>query len=128
MKKGSKLYSIIFQKCPRCHEGELFTERNPYKFSKIFEMPERCEKCGQKYQLEPSFFYGSMYVNYGLTVAISVATFVAMRVSAEWQLFEYFIGIMIAILLFAPFTFRIGRGIWINMFVSYDPEATKDKN
>jgi uncharacterized protein (DUF983 family) len=124
MLKGTKLYSILFQKCPRCHEGELFEERNPYKITKIWNMPERCEKCDQLYSLEPSFFYGAMYVNYALTVAIAVAVFIAMWVlGSPWELYEYLIGIVIGIVVLAPLTFRLGRGIWINLFISYEEEA-----
>ena len=124
--KGKMLYSILFQKCPRCHEGELFEEYNPYKLNRIFDMPERCPKCDQLYQLEPSFFYGAMYVNYGLTVAISVAVFVAMYVlGSPWEMHEYLIGIIGSILILSPLTFRLGRSIWINFFIKYDPNAIK---
>lgn len=128
MLKGTKLYSILHQKCPRCHEGELFEERNPYKLKKIFDMPERCEKCNQLYQLEPSFFYGAMYVNYGLTVAIAVAVFVAMTVlGSDWELHHYLIGIILGIFMLSPLTFRLGRSIWINFFIKYDPKAMDKK-
>ncbi len=120
MKKGTKLYSILNQKCPRCHEGDLFEERNPYKLSKIFDMPAECPKCGQPYSLEPSFYYGAMYVNYGLTVGLGIAVFIAMLVlGEEWQLHEYLIAIIGAILITMPLNFRLGRSIWINMFVKY---------
>lgn len=118
------MYGILFQKCPRCHEGELFVEKNPYKLKHIFEMPERCPECGQSYHLEPSFYYGAMYVNYALTVAIGVAVFIAMLVlGGNWKLHEYLIGITAALFVSAPYTFRLGRSIWINMFVKYDPNA-----
>ena len=120
LKKGTKLYSVLNQKCPRCHEGDLFIEKNPYKLSKIFLMPKRCSVCGQVYELEPSFYYGSMYVNYGLTVAIAVAVFLAMFVlGSGWELYEYLIGIIVALIVTTPLTFRLGRTIWINMFVKY---------
>jgi uncharacterized protein (DUF983 family) len=124
--KGSKLYSVLYQKCPRCHEGDLFLERNPYKINRLFHMPDKCDHCGQVYSLEPSFFYGAMYVNYALTVAIAVAMFIAMWVlGSPWDLHEYLIGIVIGIVILAPLTFRLGRAIWINFFISYDPSKRK---
>jgi uncharacterized protein (DUF983 family) len=129
MLKETKLYSIFFQKCPRCHKGELFEQRNPYKLKQLFDMPKRCSHCDQLYELEPSFFYGAMYVNYALTVAISVAVFVAMLVLGdEWEMHEYLIGITAGIFLFSPITFRLGRSIWINMFIKYDAEKAKDQH
>ena len=87
-------------------------------------MPEKCNVCGQIYQLEPSFFYGAMYVNYGLTVAIAVAVFVGMKVlGSGWETYQYIIGIIAAIVILAPLTFRFGRSIWISMFVKYDAQA-----
>lgn len=128
MLKGTKLYSILFQKCPRCHQGELFEERNPYRIGKLFDMPHQCAKCGQIYQLEPSFFYGAMYVNYGLTVAIAIGIYVAMwTVRVSWELNDYLIGIITGIIALAPLTFRLGRAIWINMFIKYDPTSIKEQ-
>jgi hypothetical protein len=38
-------------------------------------MHDNCSHCGLKYQIEPSFFYGAMYVSYGLNVA-GIAAFI----------------------------------------------------
>ena len=70
--KGSKLYSIIFLKCPRCHTGE-FLEANPYKLSNFNKVKERCPKCDLKYSIEPSFYTGSMYVSYGVGIAVALS-------------------------------------------------------
>jgi len=88
-------------------------------------MPHHCTECGQIYQLEPSFFYGAMYVNYGLTVAIAIAMFMVMWVlGSPWELHEYLIGIILGIVILAPLTFRLGRAIWINMFIKYEEGAS----
>lgn len=92
-------------------------------------MPEECPHCHQRYQLEPSFFYGAMYVNYALTVAIGVAVYVAMIVlGSNWELHHYLIGIIGALTITAPLTFRLGRAIWINFFVKYDSNAIQQKS
>ena len=75
MLKGYKIYSILTGACPVCHEESMYKENNPYKLKHIHDMHERCSNCGTKYQIEPSFFYGAMYVSYALGVAIAVATF-----------------------------------------------------
>ena len=76
LKKGSKLYSILTGTCPKCHEESMYCEKNPYKLSSIYKMHDTCSHCETKYMIEPSFFYGAMYVSYGVTVAIGVAIFV----------------------------------------------------
>ena len=126
-KKGSKLYSILFNKCPRCHEGDFMKEKNMFKLHKAFLMNEHCSKCGLKYMMEPSFYYGALYINYGLTVGISIATFIISTLFFDLSLVESFIPIVIALVLTAPLTIRFSRIIWINLFVKHDPNAIKSK-
>jgi len=125
VKKGSKLYSILFNKCPKCHEGDFMVEKNIFKLHKAFKMHENCSKCSLKYMMEPSFFYGAMYVNYGLTVGLSIVTFVISALVFKLSLLESFIPIVAVLILTAPVTIRLSRIIWINIFVSYTPNPNK---
>jgi len=122
--KGTKLYSIATMTCPRCQESKLFTTSNPYDFSRIFKMPEHCPTCGQKFEMEPGFYYGAMYVGYGVSVAYLVSVWVALLVIyPSFTTTEYLVGAIGTLLLLTPFFFRLSRVIWINLFVKYDPEA-----
>lgn len=103
----------------------MYVDRNPYNLSKIYEMHEHCSHCGLHYQLEPSFFYGAMYVSYGLTVAIGVAAFIISKVFIGLELTQSFIAIIVALIVTMPVTARLARNIYINMFVSFDKEAAK---
>jgi uncharacterized protein (DUF983 family) len=76
LKKGSKVNSILTGTCPRCQNESMYVEKNPYNLSTVLKMNENCGHCGLKYQLEPSFFYGAMYVSYGVNVAIGIGAFV----------------------------------------------------
>jgi hypothetical protein len=78
--------------------------------------------------LEPSFFYGAMYINYGITVAISIAVFVITKLGFELNLLESFLSVFAALLLLAPINLRLARIIWINMFVPFDKKAPLTKN
>lgn len=122
-KKGTKLYSILFNKCPKCHEGDFLKEKNMLKLHKVFDMHANCTKCGLKYMLEPSFFYGAMYVNYSLTVGIAIITFAIATLFFNLSLIESFIPIVVVLLLTAPLTIRFSRIIWINLFVKYKPNS-----
>ena len=82
-------------------------------------MGTNCTNCGFKYAIEPSFFYGAMYVSYGLTVGLSIITFIILY-AIGLNLLTIFIGIFISLVLFTPFTLRLARLIYINIFVSYD--------
>ena len=79
-----------------------------------------------QYKIVPSFFYGAMYVSYGLTVAIGVATFIVAKVFIGLDMYYSFMAIIAALILTTPITFRLARNIYINIFVHYNPEATKN--
>tara|TARA_B100000768_G_C11224863_1_gene352273 strand:- start:144 stop:512 length:369 start_codon:yes stop_codon:yes gene_type:complete len=118
-KKGTKLFSIINSKCPQCHEGDFFKDSITYNPSKVTKIHANCSKCNLKYMLEPSFFYGAMYVNYGITVAISVVTFIISTLIFNLSLLQCFAAILIILFILAPLNLRLGRILWINIFVNY---------
>ena len=117
-KKGQKLYSILFNKCPRCHEGDFFTDRGSLKFRNNLKIHEHCPNCGLKYMIEPSFFYGAMYVSYGLNVALAVAVFIIGSM-AGLNAFYSLGAIIIVLFLLMPWSMRLSRLLYINLFVSY---------
>jgi uncharacterized protein (DUF983 family) len=119
-KKGSKIYSIFNNKCPKCNEGNFFEDNNPLHLKKVMKMGSHCTNCGFKYEIEPSFFYGAMYVSYGLTVGFSIITFIILYLLGL-ELLSIFIGIIIGLVLFTPITLRLARLIYINIFIGYDP-------
>ena len=119
IKKGTKLYSILFNKCPKCHEGDFIIEKNIFKLHKTFKMYDNCAVCGLKYMIEPSFFYGAMYINYSLTVGIAIITFVIGSLVFALNFVENFIPIILVLILTSPLSLRFSRIIWINLFVKY---------
>lgn len=117
--KGTKLYSILTGTCPVCQEESMYKEPNPYKLLKIFKMHERCSHCHTKYKIEPSFFFGAMYVSYGLGVAIAVAAFIVVHLFFGGGLMATFIGIIGTLVVLMPIIIRVSRNIWINIFLNY---------
>ncbi|NGY36122.1 DUF983 domain-containing protein [Flavobacterium sp. XN-5] len=122
LKKGSKLYSILTGTCPKCQKESMYSDPNPLHLGNILKMHENCSHCGLKYQIEPSFFYGAMYVSYGLNVAVGTAAFIISYVLLHSSLKVAFISIIVSLILLFPFVLRWARNIYINMFVSYDPD------
>ncbi|MDH5412751.1 MAG: DUF983 domain-containing protein [Flavobacteriaceae bacterium] len=119
--KGSKIYSIINNKCPKCNEGNFFEDNNPLHLKKVLKMNSHCSFCGFKYEIEPSFFYGAMYVSYGLTVGASIITSIILFYIGL-DLLQIFISILIMLILLTPITLRLARLIYSNMFVDYDAQ------
>jgi uncharacterized protein (DUF983 family) len=120
--KGSKIYSISKFRCPRCHEGDVFVEANPYKMGSLFTMHENCPHCEFRYVMEPSFFFGAMYVSYGYSVALFVATYVIMNLIYEPSLLQVIIALAAVVLVLSPLVLRLSRLTWLNLFVKYDPK------
>ncbi len=118
------LTSALGCHCPRCREGKLFKNRAALGLKKNLEMYKSCPVCGQMTELEVGFYYGTSYVSYALTVAISVATFVAwlvlIGISTEMHLF-YWLGVNALFLFFLqPWLMRLSRSLWISWFVKFD--------
>lgn len=125
IKKGTKIYSVLKGKCPKCHEGNFFKYTFTFNPSKITQLHNNCPNCNLKYMMEPSFFYGAMYVNYGITVALSVITFLITSLLFNLSLLQSFAAIIIVLILLIPINLRLSRILWINMFVSYDKTSAK---
>jgi uncharacterized protein (DUF983 family) len=120
-KKGSKIYSIWHNKCPRCQEGDFFVRPAGFRFKDNLKTHENCSNCGLKYMIEPSFFYGAMYVSYAITVAMAVAVFVICQLF-DLSLVASLIGILVVLILANPFVMRVSRLLYINMFIRFKPE------
>lgn len=125
-KKGTKIYSIAKGKCPKCHEGEFFKHKFTYHPSRITKLHDNCPNCNLKYMLEPSFFYGAMYVSYGITVAIFVSVFIIAKVFIGLEILEAFAAILITSILLMPLNMRLSRILWINMFVSFEEKKESE--
>lgn len=125
IKKGSKLYSILTGTCPRCNEESMYTNPNPYALMDTLKIEERCSTCKMKYRLEPSFFFGSMYVSYGVGIAFAVAAFVISYFIFSSTLTTAFIIITATLVVFMPIIMRVSRTIWINLFIHYDENWSK---
>lgn len=120
MKKGTKLYSIAYRKCPHCHEGEFMVSRNPYDLRHTGDVLARCAVCHRKFEPEPGFYYGGMYVSYGLAVAQSVAIYVIMGVlfpttDPTTRLF----WVLGALVVLAPVVYAWSKILWANLFVTF---------
>ena len=119
-------------KCPRCRRGSMFVNNNPWNLKKVTKMPARCPECGQHYELEVGFWYGTGYVSYALTVALSIVSFVAWYVligmSVNDDRFFWWLGINIFLLVvLQPWLMRLSRVIYLYFFVRYDPDYKHTK-
>ncbi|MBL7933985.1 MAG: DUF983 domain-containing protein [Bacteroidia bacterium] len=127
IKRGSKIYSIIHLKCPRCHEGDLFTVKNAYRLKHVDKMPDYCPKCGEDFQREVGFYYGAMMISHASTTVIAVINHIIVFSIYGWELAPNLISLVVVIVGLFPLVFRSSRAIWINMFSKFDPLALQNK-
>lgn len=128
-KKNHRGYpsSALGCRCPRCREGKLFMNPVGVRFRKTMEMNKTCPVCGQPTEIEVGFYYGTSYVSYAMTVAISITTLLAwyfiIGMSTSDNRFFYWLGFNAAFLIFLqPWLMRLSRSLWISWFVKYDPD------
>ncbi|MBK6937629.1 MAG: DUF983 domain-containing protein [Chitinophagaceae bacterium] len=124
------LASALTCRCPRCREGKLFKNPVSIRLSKNTEMHERCAVCNQPTEIEVGFYYGTGYVSYATTVAISVASFVAWFViigmSTNDNRFFYWLAFnAVLLLLLQPWLMRLSRSLWISWFVNTTPTGRR---
>jgi uncharacterized protein (DUF983 family) len=117
--KQSALYSIVNNKCPKCHEGNFFETNNPYKLSRFDKMPHNCPVCNEDFERETGFYYGAMYVSYGLTVAFGVGVFLLVSVLLGYDVVTFLVTFGVLQVVLMPVFYRMARLVWINFFVKY---------
>ena len=126
-KKPGLLWSVLTNRCPHCRSGRLFTSRNPYELKTTMRMPQHCPVCGQPFELQTGFYYGTGYVSYFVSIFIIILSFIAWYFTIGFSLHDnriyWWLGSM-SILLIAlqPVLQRLCRSIWIAFFVHYDPD------
>ena len=90
------------------------------------DIHEHCDKCGLKYEKEPGFYYGAMYVAYALGVALFVTFWVSFNlffnnISLGWQIGSIIVGTIVL----SPYIYALSKIIWANLFIKYDKDAIK---
>jgi hypothetical protein len=125
--KPNYFWSMLTMKCPRCRKGPMFVNNNPWLLKKVFDMPKHCPECGQRYELEPGFWYGTGYVSYALSVAFSVASFVAWFVligmsTHDNRFFVWLTTNVVLLIVLQPWLMRLSRVMYLYFFVKYDPD------
>jgi uncharacterized protein (DUF983 family) len=131
MSNKSKLQAIRQTKCPQCREGDIFQAPLFKKPGLFMEVNKHCPNCGMRYEIEPGFFYGAMYISYAFSVAIMTAGLVAtMILFQDPPTWLYFAVVFVLVFVAVPFSFRYSRVLWLYWFsgVRYQPKRFEKNN
>jgi hypothetical protein len=81
-----------------------------------------------KYEREPGFYYGAMYVSYALGVALFVTIWTSCNLWLPWLNAWGQIGLVVFFTIaLSPYLFALSKIIWANMFIKYDKNAKTRK-
>jgi hypothetical protein len=103
----------------------MFIYSNPYQLKSMMKMPENCPVCGQLFEIEVGFYYGTGFVSYALAVMVCVASFIAWKLLIGMSLQDnrlfWWLGTnAVLLLVLQPILMRMSRTIWLSFFVWYD--------
>lgn len=125
MQGRSKLGAILAEKCPRCREGNVF-EHSLLNVRHFSQTHVHCPVCGLRYEIEPGFFYGAMFISYGFSVALLIVLGVALYYFFnDPPLLTYILVVTFVTLLLVPPMYRYARILMLHWFsgVRYQPGA-----
>lgn len=125
--KPNWLVSVCRTHCPRCRRGDMFKDPNPYHLKNTMAMNDNCPVCGQQFDIEVGFYYGTSFVSYAFSVAVSVASFIAWWVLIGFSLNDnrlfWWLGCnALLLVVLQPIFMRLARTLWLAFFVWYDKD------
>ncbi len=117
--KLATMGDIVHQRCPRCRTGSIFR----YSIFRGFpKMQERCPVCDLKFEREPGYFLGAMYVSYGLGIVIVTVIAALLWSITDWWITKDTIWAVVIFLPLAPTITLFARVLWIYLDQTIDPE------
>jgi hypothetical protein len=124
MSQRSGLSSILTLHCPKCRMGALFKSGQISKPGSLFAMHSACPHCKQPFEPEPGFYFGAMFISYGINTALFITSWIALLFIYPNYSLSLLLGILVAVVLLSlPFSFRLSRSIWLALFVRFDPST-----
>lgn len=103
-------------KCPKCKNGKIFNNRGNLLLLNIPKMNDKCPVCSYKFERETGFFFGAMFVSYGLAVAQMIASLVVFWYFIDLSPLRVFAIIATIAVLLGTINFKLSRSIWIYIF------------
>ena len=108
-----KLINLIKNRCPICNEGKVFKNNNLASFAHS-KMNADCPVCKLSFSKDPGFYWGSMYVSYGLAMIEAVlGYFICRTLGTEKYDYINLAAAVAAIIIFSPLNYRLARLSWL---------------
>lgn len=85
-------------------------------------MWERCPTCGLKFEREPGYFLGAMYISYGLALITMLGLGLLLWALSGWSIMKITFWAILLFLPLAPTITLFSRVLWIYLDQAIDPE------
>jgi len=120
------ILALLQGKCPQCHQSSLFSFPLS-RLSKFSVMNDSCPSCKVRFEPEPGFYQGAMFVGYALTVALITTLSAAMYLLGNPSVIVYMSVVIASSILVAPLNYRYSRIIYLYLFggIKYDPRLSQ---
>lgn len=123
MKRGVRVTAkdILAQRCPRCRMGRMFRYSIWRGWPGMFE---QCPVCDLRFEREPGYFLGAMYISFVLGVLIVAVVAAVIWGITGWRITNATIGALLLFLPLAPAITLFARVLWIYLDQTVDPDRS----
>jgi len=102
------------EKCPFCEQGDVFKKG---RFLQLPEMNCECPVCKRDFVGEPGYYFGAMYISYGISVGAAILAFLSCRFVFGIESINVTIAACIlSIILISLKNFKWSRILWLKIF------------
>lgn len=112
--RWNRLQAMLHLRCPQCRRGLVFRT--------TVAMNNLCPVCGLKFEREPGYFTGAVYIGFALVAFFLGAVSFALNISFTEINFIWSFLIACALLLpLSPLLIRYSKIIWMTIDRTLDP-------
>lgn len=88
-------------------------------------MNKKCPVCHQRFEPEPGFYFGAMFISYIFLAFLSLGVTGLLVFRFHFSVNLAFGILLVFLALIFLWNLRFSRSIWIHAMVRYDPAATQ---
>lgn len=119
------IQSIWKMKCPKCRQSDLFVE--PFDLKTPVKMHVKCSICGQRFEPEPGYYFGAMFISYVWTGWMCIFIVGFCMLVLDWSIGSSF-ALLIGVAALSYFwVLRISRSMFIHLDVKFDKKYKLEK-
>jgi uncharacterized protein (DUF983 family) len=117
---GTLIWRALRLRCPRCGKAKMFRG--------LFQMHENCPACHLKFEREPGYFLGSIYINYGLCALLTTIAWMVLQLGYDVEARPLAYGLLVFCIVFGVVFFRYARALWLALDCRFEDDRFFDRD